>query len=379
MKVLIVFINVGYYHIARINSVAELNLDIEVLQLTNNSLEHPWGKIDNLLKYPLHTIHQLDNHDSTDLPFVNYSYLDIILKKLNPDVIFVPGWGFDLSKKLLKWSNSNRVKCILMSESKFDDKKRYKFIELYKSIRYISKFYGALVGGNAHAEYLKSLGMKSEKIQLGYDIVDNNYFHEMTQMIRSSNINNYKNKFSIPYNNYFICVTRFLPRKNIQMLLYSYSIYRKKVYNPWDLVICGTGEEFNTINSLIKQLNLKNCVNLPGFVSYSEIVYWYAFASCLVHPALSEQWGLVVNEACASNLPIICSDKVGASDELVEEGLNGFKFNPNNSLQLTNQLISIHNLDNDKLINMGNYSYKLVNDKCSGLNFKQGFLSLLNN
>jgi|688.fasta_scaffold175900_2 1,2-diacylglycerol 3-alpha-glucosyltransferase len=375
MKVLIVFINVGYYHIARINSLAESKLDLEVLQLTNNSLEHPWGTIENLLKTPLFTIYNENEKKNTNLPNVNFFHLDSILKKINPDAIFVPGWGFDLSKKILKWSKNNNTKCYLMSESKFDDKKRNIILEFYKSITYIRKFHGALVGGHAHKEYLISLGMKKERIQLGYDIVDNKYFQEMTTVIRNTN---QENNYPIPQNNYFICVTRFIPRKNIKLLLHAYHNYKMQVHKPWDLVICGTGIEHNIISSLIEKLDLNKNVHLPGFVSYSEIVYWYASASCLVHPALSEQWGLVINEACASSLPIICSDKVGACNELVVEGMNGFKFNPSNSLELTNCLINFHQIDKEKIKQMGVYSNKIVNEKCSALNFKNGFLNLLN-
>lgn len=375
MKVLMVFINVGYYHIARINSLTTTNFEIDVLQLTNNSLEHPWGTIDNLLKTPLITIYNENEIRETNLPNVNFLHLDSILKKIDPDVIFVPGWGFDLSKKILKWSKKNNIKCYLMSESKFDDKKRNVFLELYKSIIYIRKFHGALVGGEAHAEYLIRLGMKRERIQLGYDMVDNKYFQEMTTLIRNTN---QENSIPIPQNNYFICVTRFIPRKNLQFLLHSYYNYKKQMHKPWDLVICGTGEEYNIILSLINELDLNKNVHLPGFVSYSEIVYWYASASCLVHPALSEQWGLVVNEACASNLPIICSNKVGACNELIVEGMNGFKFNPNNSLELTNCLVTIHKTDKEKLKEMGIYSNKIVNEKCSAINFRNGLLNLLN-
>jgi glycosyltransferase involved in cell wall biosynthesis len=266
-----------------------------------------------------------------------------------------------------------------MSESKFDDKKRYKLLEYYKSFKYISKFSGAIVGGRAHAEYLISLGMKNNNIQIGYDIVDNLYFYEMTRKIRINNKRNDLIDFKIPKNNYFICVTRFLPRKNLEMLIKSYSNYRMKIENPWDLVICGTGIEYDNIQNLIKSLNLNSHIHLPGFVSYSDIVFWYANASCLVHPALSEQWGLVVNEACASQLPVICSDKVGACHELVFNGVNGYKFDPTNSIELENRLSEIHMLGEEKLVEMGINSYKLVSEKCSPNNFKDACIRLINN
>jgi len=266
MKVLFVFINVGHYHIARVNSLYDTNLDIEVLQLTNNSLEHPWGGVGKLLKYPIQTLCNIDSNKNAVLPIVGYSTLVERLSIIKPNVIFIPGWGFDLSNKILKWAKKKLVKCILMSESKFDDKKRYKLLEYYKSFKYISKFSGAIVGGRAHADYLVSLGMKSNVIQIGYDIVDNLYYYEMTKKIRINRGRKDLQDFNIPKSNYFICVTRFLPRKNLEMLIISYSNYRKQIENPWDLVVCGNGEEFQNIQNLIKSLNLSSFIHLPCFL-----------------------------------------------------------------------------------------------------------------
>ncbi len=47
-------------------------------------------------------------------------------------------------------------------------------------------------------------------------------------------------------------------------------------------------------------------------------------------PSKEEQWGLVVNEALALGLPILCSDNVGARDSLVRTAVNGYIFEPDN-------------------------------------------------
>jgi len=49
-----------------------------------------------------------------------------------------------------------------------------------------------------------------------------------------------------------------------------------------------------------------------------------AGAIALVLVSREEQWGLVVNEALAVDLPVIVSDEVGARDLLVRNFQNGF-------------------------------------------------------
>src|SRR5512134_3369011 len=45
-----------------------------------------------------------------------------------------------------------------------------------------------------------------------------------------------------------------------------------------------------------------------------------------VLPSRYDGWGVVVNQAVAAGLPVICSNQVGAGYDLVEDSVNGLKF-----------------------------------------------------
>jgi glycosyltransferase involved in cell wall biosynthesis len=47
-------------------------------------------------------------------------------------------------------------------------------------------------------------------------------------------------------------------------------------------------------------------------------------ATAMILPSAHEPWGAVVNESMAAGTPVISSDQVGASTELIEDGVNGF-------------------------------------------------------
>ena len=49
-------------------------------------------------------------------------------------------------------------------------------------------------------------------------------------------------------------------------------------------------------------------------------------------------WGLVINEAASMNLPIVTTYAVGAADDLVINGLNGYVVQPGNISGLHNAL-----------------------------------------
>ena len=79
-------------------------------------------------------------------------------------------------------------------------------------------------------------------------------------------------------------------------------------------------------------------VTFAGFQQFDELVGYYAFAGAFIHPALQEQWGLVVNEAMACGLPVGVSQTVGAAYDLVQDGKNGYKFDPANEVSIEEAL-----------------------------------------
>jgi glycosyltransferase involved in cell wall biosynthesis len=71
-------------------------------------------------------------------------------------------------------------------------------------------------------------------------------------------------------------------------------------------------------------LGLDNTVLMPGFKQYDRLPTYYSLADAFLHVSRSEPWGLVVNEAMASGLPVIVSKACGCSSNLVEDGGNGY-------------------------------------------------------
>jgi glycosyltransferase involved in cell wall biosynthesis len=68
-----------------------------------------------------------------------------------------------------------------------------------------------------------------------------------------------------------------------------------------------------------------------GAVPYDRLPAVYAEAGVLVFPTLADEWGLVVNEALAAGVPVLGSAYSQAVEDLVEDGVTGWVFRPDDS------------------------------------------------
>jgi glycosyltransferase involved in cell wall biosynthesis len=75
-----------------------------------------------------------------------------------------------------------------------------------------------------------------------------------------------------------------------------------------------------------------------GFVNQSRLAAVYAAADCLLLPSAHESWGLVVNEAMATGLPAVVTDRVGCAPDLVIPGETGEVYRAGDSAELANAL-----------------------------------------
>jgi glycosyltransferase involved in cell wall biosynthesis len=93
----------------------------------------------------------------------------------------------------------------------------------------------------------------------------------------------------------------------------------------WDLVVAGDGPERAQLASLVNP-SFRERVHFLGFINRPEsLAAIYSASDVLALPSDYEPWGVVVTEA-ATRLALICSSKVGAARDLIEDHRNGVIF-----------------------------------------------------
>jgi glycosyltransferase involved in cell wall biosynthesis len=341
----VVFHHIGPYHHARLNAAAD-TLAVTGIEWSAKGYDS-WGAAAEPARYQKVSLFP----EATDLKPGKAKLQRAFwstLEQANPDAVAVNGWNNFGSLVAADCCVRHGIPMVVMSESARQDEPRTWWKEVFKR-QIVGLYSAALVGGQRHVEYLVELGMQRARIFPGYDVVDNAHFRERTDEVRSQK-SEVRKQYGFP-ENYFLASARFIEKKNLPRLISAYAEYRRglEVRNQksdvsekkatWDLVLLGDGALKTDLCRLISELRLHAHVHLPGFRPYDELPVYYALANAFVHASTAEQWGLVVNEAIASGLPVIVSNQCGCVPELV--GDNGFTFDPLSEDELTARLLDM--------------------------------------
>ncbi|MCR9194859.1 MAG: glycosyltransferase family 4 protein [Hyphomonas sp.] len=321
MRLLILTSQVSPYHNARYVGAAGHFNDIHVVS-TVNAGAFPEFIARSQGQYALHRI--CEGREAYAAAVASGELLRQIpevIGRIVPDAIAAAGWTAPESLAALEYGRAHGIPVIVMSESQADDAHRSLLREALKR-RLVSRFDAALVGGPPQAEYVAALGIPRERIHYGYNAVENAHFAAGAEAARASAPET-RRYLGLP-ERYILASARFIAKKNLPSLVCAYTLARKAVAEAPDLVILGDGPERSAVERAIEENGQGVHVHLPGFRGYDKLPAIYGLSEGFIHVSISEQWGLVINEAMASGVPVVASDCCGATRTVVQNGVTGF-------------------------------------------------------
>jgi 1,2-diacylglycerol 3-alpha-glucosyltransferase len=284
-----------------------------------------------------------------------------VWKKLNqfsPSSVLVPGWYTAPAIAAALWARVHGRRSILMSETTEQDHNRVWWKESIKRFLIRLLFDFGVAGGKPHIRYLTQLGLPAHRIARYYDVVDNQFYQQQTDQARE--FSSHSQIADLP-RNYFLYVGRLAPEKNVQATLQAFAKYRQSG-GTWSFVFVGDGSERPALERQSQELGVAEHVLFAGLKTSKETIAYYAFAGCFVLPSIREPWGLVVNEAMASGLPLIVSNRCGCAEDLVEHGSNGYLFDPANDGDLVDRMLTVSTSSEAALGAMRRRSREIISD-----------------
>lgn len=353
-KVIILHNIISPYKTLLFNELYELNEEIKVLYMAETESNREWEVEKNDLKFPHEVMFQGSLDDVGRLKCVTRTWGR--LDSLNPEVLVLGGYSGIAYWAGFLWAKRNKKKVIIWSSSNENDKDRNILKEKIK--RYLVRgCRAANAYGQKSRDYLVTLGVPEERIGITGNATDNQFYRSSFESLRP-NKNRLCNQYDLSLRN-FLFVGRFSPEKNIICLLEAFRKLKVQGFD-WGLILVGNGPQREEIEKYINEHDIKN-VYLPGFKQKQEIVDFYAVSDIFVLPSTYEPWGLVVNEAMASGLPVLVSKRCGCYPDLIEEGINGFSFDPFDKNELFSYMKDMAGNKYD-LTEMSKSSCNLIND-----------------
>ena len=134
--------------------------------------------------------------------------------------------------------------------------------------------------------------------------------------VTRSTATSFLEKHGITQGNYLLAVGRLTPEKGLEYLVEA----ANRLPQVQQVVIAGASDHDNAYRELLERLDVNKKVIFTGFTTGEDLRQLYSHARCFVLPSVNEGFPMVMLEAMAYGLPILCSDIPGTRQvELPEE------------------------------------------------------------
>jgi glycosyltransferase involved in cell wall biosynthesis len=233
--------------------------------------------------------------------YFNFRKTIKILRKLNGKSIYIDGWESPAFFVSAFYAKQKGMKLIYGYRSTLDSH-RFNNI-LIRKVRSVifSKADFIVTAGTASTSAVKAMGIAPEKIITLFNPVDVSWFYSFAQSHRIEQTPGHR----------YIYVSRLIELKNIATVIKAFASIRR---GSDTLTIAGDGPLAQELKNLTSTLGLSDSIIFDGHKNQEELAQLYAASNTLILASTNEVWGLVVNEALASGLHVVVSDKCGIAE-----------------------------------------------------------------
>jgi glycosyltransferase involved in cell wall biosynthesis len=267
-----------------------------------------------------------------------------LLERERFDVLAIGGWALMATQLAIIWARLRKVPYLLITENHLREP-RPRWVRALKAAvlpRIVRPAAGHLVTGTLSREHQLHYGAESETITIFPNTIDVEAVGRRVEELRERREDIRR---SLGVKDDAIVVTqvgRFIPFKAPVEAVEAVAQARRSAVRPLHLMLVGSGPLEEDL--AVRAGELKLDVTFAGWRSGDALLEAYAATDIFLLLSHRETWGIVVNEAAASGLPLILTDTVGAAADLLVPGENGELVRPGD---VAGQAAAIARLAND--------------------------------
>jgi glycosyltransferase involved in cell wall biosynthesis len=156
-----------------------------------------------------------------------------------------------------------------------------------------------------------------------------------------------------------VSLARLEPIKGIMELMQGIMALEDTERGRLHLLIAGDGIQRAELQRFAAEHQLHN-VRFMGHLEEMQILQLLAAADAFVLPSLRDPYPLAVVEAAFAALPLLLSHNVGCHPETLDDGVNGWLFDPVDVGSTRSALASLLAADYEQLRRMGQVSHEVA-------------------
>lgn len=138
--------------------------------------------------------------------------------------------------------------------------------------------------------------------------------------------------------NFILSMGAFMQRKGHDVVVKAFSAVASEIPDIQLRLVGQDGPELKNIRELIDKLSLKERISIHVDVPHERIPSLFAQAELFVLASRKESFGLVVTEAAAAEVPVICTRAEGIR-ELITDGVTGRLVDIDDHVALANAIL----------------------------------------
>jgi glycosyltransferase involved in cell wall biosynthesis len=295
--------------------------------------------------FGIETNWNIDLYEGYQYAFINQiSNIIEEITKQNPSILLIFGWKRYTHMRIMRYFKG-KIPIVFRGDStSIDD---YDRTEISKFVRYtllswVYKYVDFVLSpGSASDLYFKKSGLSDSRIIRAKHAVNNSYFSTFSIQDASA-LEGLRKGLAIQENEVvFVFAGKFILKKNPLFLIDAFAELSSEL-NNLRLILVGDGILKPEIQKKVNGLNpsIASRIVIMSFQDQNQMKVIYRLADIFILPSKGpeETWGLSVNEALASGIPVLVSSKCGCAYDLVIEGVNGYTFESDNKSDLKNKM-----------------------------------------
>ena len=277
--------------------------------------ESVWDGVDVTLQKSFTTRHSRRFKEGFSATFVRHFPYDTLplLFRYRPDVIVSAQLGFRTIQAAIYRLLHRSCRLIIWADLSMHTEREIGRVQRTARLYLLGLADAVLVSGKSGFEYIQKLGVPEDRIFIAP------YVTEMTPFQAAPLTKDPRIAQRLLY------VGQLIEGKGLDLFLRALVQWgEKNKDNNCEFWFVGDGPLRKHLENYPTPPNIS--LRFFGNVPYNQIHSYYASAVIFVFPTLSDTWGLVINEALASGLPVLGSKYSQAVEEFVRDGENGWTF-----------------------------------------------------